>query len=152
MNLLANIINKMDYKKYFEKNKVELSDKQLVAIKLGGMITAARLHSRLSQAELAKKIGTQQPSLARAEKGEVTPSVEFLYKIAKALKTEFVFPRFGFMGERPRTASSYYGVNERGEITETTSGGFFHHTPVQLENKTHLIFSLDKQSIRTINN
>lgn len=96
----------MDYKEYFKKNKTTLSDKQIVAIKLGGLITAARLYCRLSQTELAKKIGTQQPSLARAENGEVVPSVEFLYKIAKALKTDFIFPSFGFMSSKEMIANS----------------------------------------------
>src|SRR3989344_5333737 len=114
----------MDHKEYFKKHKVELSDKQIIAIKLGGLITSARIHSKLSQSELAKKIGTQQPSLARAESGEVTPSVEFLYKIAKALKTEFIFPKFGFMEGGTGTAylfcdcgslAPYFteGVNEK---------------------------------------
>jgi len=93
----------MDYKEYFKKNKAKISDREFISIKLGGMITSARLHTRLSQAELAKKIGTHQPSLARAESGEIVPSVEFLYKIAKALKTEFIFPKWGFMFEREKT-------------------------------------------------
>ena len=111
----------MDHKEYFKKHKVELSDKQIIAIKLGGLITSARIHSKLSQSELAKKIGTQQPSLARAESGEVTPSVEFLYKIAKALKTEFIFPKFGFVEERP-TQSAYFGVNQGKLVGSITYG------------------------------
>jgi transcriptional regulator with XRE-family HTH domain len=87
----------MDYKKYFKKNEVNLSDKDRIAIKVGGLITAARLHAGLSQADLAKKIGTQQPSIARAESGEVVPSIEFLFKVSKAIKDDFVFPEFGFM-------------------------------------------------------
>ena len=96
-----------------KKNKVKLSDREFVAIKLGGLITAARLHSRLSQTELAKAIGTQQPSLARVEKGDVIPSVEYLYKIAKALKTEFIFPKWGFMEER----ETFININN----TQTTT-------------------------------
>ena len=102
----------MDYKKFFKNSKVKLSDRDFVAVKLGGLITAARLYSRLSQAELAKQIGTQQPSLARAERGEIVPSVEYLYKIAKALKTEFIFPKFGFMEERNQTAPAYFYVQD----------------------------------------
>lgn len=98
----------MDHKEYFKTNKVKLSDRQFIAVKLGGLITAARLHSRLSQTELAKKIGTQQPSLARAEKGEIVPSLEFLYKIAKAVKTEFIFPKFGFMENRESTSYNFH--------------------------------------------
>jgi len=110
----------MDHKEYFKKHKVELSDKQIIAIKLGGLITSARIHSKLSQSELAKKIGTQQPSLARAESGEVTPSVEFLYKIAKALKTEFIFPKFGFVEERG-ISQAYFEVF-KGDVIESNHG------------------------------
>lgn len=99
----------MDFKKYFEQEKVILSDKQHIAVKIGGLITAARLYSHLSQAELAAQIGTKQPSVARAEKGEMVPSIEFLFKIAKAIKTEFIFPKFGFMEDREK--SSNYWLN-----------------------------------------
>ncbi|HAT68129.1 MAG: hypothetical protein A2481_00565 [Candidatus Yonathbacteria bacterium RIFOXYC2_FULL_47_9] len=101
----------MDFKKYFKENNVNLSDKEKIAIKIGGLITAARLHSKLSQTKLAEMIGTQQPSVARAEKGDVIPSIEFLYKIAKALDTEFIFPRFGFMGDSRATAVTNFDGN-----------------------------------------
>jgi len=58
----------MDFKEYFKENNVNLSDKEKIAIKIGGLITAARLHSRFSQAKLAEMIGTQQPSVARFSK------------------------------------------------------------------------------------
>ena len=141
----------MDHKEYFKKHKVELSDKQIIAIKLGGLITSARIHSKLSQSELAKKIGTQQPSLARAEKGEVTPSVEFLYKIAKALKTEFVFPKFGFMEERP-IQSFYFTVNPNGEVVESTSSGSLPHAPVSLEDGSRIVPSYVSETLSIIKN
>lgn len=97
----------MDFKEYFKLNSVNLSDKEKIAIKVGGLITSARLYSRLSQAELAGKIGTKQPSVARAEKGEMIASIEFLYKIAKALNTEFIFPKFGFMEDREKTSNMH---------------------------------------------
>lgn len=97
----------MDFKKYFEQEKIILSDKQHIAVKVGGLITAARLYSHLSQAELAAQIGTKQPSVARAEKGEMVPSIEFLFKIAKAIKTEFIFPKFGFMEDREKSSTCW---------------------------------------------
>jgi DNA-binding XRE family transcriptional regulator len=82
----------MNFKKYFEKNPpAKLSDREELAIYVGGLITAVRIHSGLSQAKLAKKIGTKQPSLARAEAGDVIASIEFLYKIAKKVGKESVF-------------------------------------------------------------
>lgn len=100
----------MDFKNYFEKNKVKVSDKDYIAVKLGGLITAARLHAGFSQEKLAKKIGTKQPSIARAEKGEVIPSIEFLYKIAKAVKSDFIFPKFGFMDGGSSKSSVLYSI------------------------------------------
>lgn len=75
----------MNFKEYFKKNKVKLTDRQRIAIQVGGLITQARLRSGFTQAKLAKKIGTKQASVARAENGSVLlPSILFLSKIAKA--------------------------------------------------------------------
>lgn len=113
----------MNFKEYFNKNKVNLSDREVIAVKVGGLITAARIHAELSQAELAKKINTQQPSVARAEAGEVIASIEFLYKIAKAIKTDFIFPTFGFMKERENTATFHLHINtpEKYKLSPYTS-------------------------------
>lgn len=47
-----------------------------------------RLKNNLSQAELAKIVGTKQPSIARMESGLVSQvSMDFLAKVALALKT-----------------------------------------------------------------
>lgn len=45
----------------------------------------ARIKRKLTQRELAKKIGIKQPSLARVEKGKHTPSIAMLSKIAAGL-------------------------------------------------------------------
>jgi predicted transcriptional regulator len=52
-----------------------------------GLIEAlvrARTHANLSQAELAKKIGTTQSAIARLEGGGVSPSVSTLRRYAEA--------------------------------------------------------------------
>ena len=64
---------------------------------VANLITEARLHAGLTQAQLAEKIGTKQPSVARIEKGTGLPSLSFLLKIAHALDTHLVAPKFGFM-------------------------------------------------------
>ena len=79
----------MNYKKYLQKNKIDITKKDVV-FELSNLITEARLHAGISQTELAKRIGTQQPSIARAENGELEPSISFLYKIAKAIKVELI--------------------------------------------------------------
>ncbi|MES2930860.1 MAG: helix-turn-helix transcriptional regulator [Patescibacteria group bacterium] len=107
----------MDFKKYFEQQNISLTDKERIAVKVGGLITAARLYARLSQKELAEKIGTQQPSVARAEKGEVIASVEFLDKIARAIKTELIL-RFSFMEEKIKTQT----VENSIDVSHSSSG------------------------------
>jgi len=44
-----------------------------------------RLKSGVSQADLARKIGTKQSAIARLESGRVNPTVDFLDKISTAL-------------------------------------------------------------------
>jgi HTH-type transcriptional regulator / antitoxin HipB len=60
------------------------------AIMVGSAVRAARLRSGVSQAELARRAKTSQPSIARLEKGQVSPTVISLDRIARALGTELV--------------------------------------------------------------
>ena len=64
-------------------------------VEIGDMITEIRLKFGLTQAQLARRIGTKQSSIARVENGNVLPSLKFLQKIAKAVGTKFIPPRFG---------------------------------------------------------
>ena len=49
------------------------------------MIIKKRLAKGMSQAALARKVGTKQSAIARLESGRYNPSLKFLRKIAKAL-------------------------------------------------------------------
>lgn len=49
------------------------------------MIIEKRLKSGLTQKQLAKKVGTKQPAIARLESGYSNPSIQFLEKVARAL-------------------------------------------------------------------
>lgn len=60
------------------------------AIMVGASVRAARRRAGISQAELARRAKTSQPSIARLEKGQVSPTVISLDRIAKALGTELV--------------------------------------------------------------
>lgn len=51
-------------------------------------LIAYRLHSGVTQAELAKKIGTKQSVISRFESGTENPSLAFLRKITDALGAE----------------------------------------------------------------
>lgn len=50
----------------------------------------ARIEDNLTQAELAKKIGTGQSAISRFESGSYNPSFKFLGKIAAAVGKELV--------------------------------------------------------------
>ncbi len=48
-------------------------------------VARLRILRGLTQGQLAKRIGTQQPSIARLESGKKDPDIPFLRQIAKAL-------------------------------------------------------------------
>jgi len=77
----------------WEDNK--LKDPSFVAaaeeLEPGYQVARLRIQRGLTQAQLAEKVGTRQPSIARLENGSSTPSMSFLYKIAKALDVKIEF-------------------------------------------------------------
>ncbi|WP_338832839.1 Antitoxin HigA1 [Moorella humiferrea] len=48
-------------------------------------IIQQRIAKGMTQAELAKRVGTRQSAIARLESGRYNPSLRFLKKVAKAL-------------------------------------------------------------------
>jgi len=52
------------------------------------MIIEKRIKQGLTQAELAKKIGTKQSAISRLERGDYNPTLAFLKNLAKALDAE----------------------------------------------------------------
>lgn len=60
------------------------------AFELGGRVRAERERLGLTQSELAERMGTTQPTVARLEAGGVTPSLETLHRAAEALGLELV--------------------------------------------------------------
>jgi len=75
------------------------------SIMVGSAVRAARRRAEVSQVELADRAGMTQPSIARLEKGLVSPTVMTLDRIARALGTELVVD-FDPRGDDPRTAAS----------------------------------------------
>lgn len=53
-------------------------------------VARLRIARGLTQEELAHKVGTKQPSIARLESGRVTPNLAFLQRIAEALDAKLV--------------------------------------------------------------
>ncbi|MEY4582440.1 MAG: hypothetical protein RL701_7143 [Pseudomonadota bacterium] len=60
---------------------------------VASMLIEARTHAKLSQSELAKKMGTSQSTIARLESGVARPSLSTLERFAKAtgMKMRVVF-------------------------------------------------------------
>ena len=58
--------------------------------KLISQLIEARVRKGLTQAELARKIGTKQSAIARLESGSANPSVSFLERMASATGSELI--------------------------------------------------------------
>ena len=57
-------------------------------LEIGYQVARLRISQGFTQKELAEKVGTRQPSIARLESGRSLPSLSFLQKIADALDAE----------------------------------------------------------------
>ncbi len=82
------------FKKAFEEEGHKLS--------LGYQIFQARERVGMTQAELAKRIGTRQSNISRLELGNYNFTVEMLQKIARALHAELKIELLA--GEFPKAA------------------------------------------------
>lgn len=107
------------------------------------MIFDARMMRGVTQKELAKKVGTKQPSIARIENGTNLPSLSFLEKIAVGLETYLVPPVFGFMKGyhdevyNSSEGSEMYKLNT-GNTVSISVGIISETTPqVNLKNRAH---------------
>jgi ribosome-binding protein aMBF1 (putative translation factor) len=56
-----------------------------------GQVIAYRIKHGITQAELARRIGTKQSAISRFESGSENPTIDFLKKIAKALGVKLSF-------------------------------------------------------------
>ncbi len=94
-------------KEYYKKN---------LAFEIAKILIEARIIKNVTQDQLAKLIGTKQPSIARIERGESLPSLGFLQRIAKALNTYLVPPIFGFMVKTPKIKSKSLNATQQTTI------------------------------------
>jgi len=85
-----------DYKK-FKKQLLKNKETNKAYKNLGPefsvveMIIAKRLKEGLTQKQLAIKAQTKQPVISRLERGEFSPTLQFLYKITQALGAKIKF-------------------------------------------------------------
>ena len=68
-------------------NKVDI---KYINFLISKKVKLARVQRGLTQAELAKRVGTKQTSISRLESGKVSPSISFLNQIAIALDTYLI--------------------------------------------------------------
>ena len=55
------------------------------ALEPAHQLARLRIQKGLTQEQLAEKVGTKQPSIARLESGQTTPNLVFLRRVASAL-------------------------------------------------------------------
>jgi transcriptional regulator with XRE-family HTH domain len=77
-----------------------------IAFQMSQTIEEFRLSYGMTQVQFARKIGTQQPAIARIENATVIPTLPFLQKIAKAFKTKLILPSFKSVDTSNTQASS----------------------------------------------
>jgi len=77
---LAKQLKKSEFKKYYDEYGKQLE--------IAYQILQLRKQKKMSQAELAKKIGTKQSNVARMEIGKQNFTIDTLQKIAKAFNRE----------------------------------------------------------------
>lgn len=71
--------------------EVVLEVKRDMAHQVGMQVEGARIKSGLTQKQLARKIGTLQPAIARIESGSYLPSLRMMQKIARVFKGYWKF-------------------------------------------------------------
>jgi transcriptional regulator with XRE-family HTH domain len=79
----------VDYEKWRDQ---QIQDPEFIAemekLEPGYQVARLRIKRGLTQTQLAEMVGTKQPSIARLENGEGSPSLSFLEKVAEALGAE----------------------------------------------------------------
>ena len=139
--LKKNLLEDESFKREYEKYDL--------AFEISQMVIEARIIKGITQKKLASLIGTKQSSISRLENGSFLPSLSFLERIAKALKSKIrvsmeldkkaTIDSYKIFSSSVSTISNYEHHNFKNYITndqiESLSvisfGGFY--------DKTHLV-------------
>jgi transcriptional regulator with XRE-family HTH domain len=92
-------------------------DREIIAAK----VRSARKRAGISQAQLAHKVGTQQPGIARVESGKVIPTLDLLHKIARALDNSLIIgfaPKKAAAKKKRSTAAARTTSHKRHKLTK----------------------------------
>ncbi|MFB6226009.1 MAG: multiprotein-bridging factor 1 family protein [Candidatus Paceibacteria bacterium] len=100
---------------YFKKDFV---------FELGQILIEARTRRGLTQEELAQKIGSKQPAIARIENGRSLPTLNTLKRIARALNTHLIPPLFGFMKDYYSPVYDFFDGNNEFNKKEETDNNY----------------------------
>jgi predicted transcriptional regulator len=79
-DLKKRLMNDPEFREEYEKADAEFA--------LVEALVKARTDAKMSQADLAKRIGTTQSAIARLEGGKVSPSISTLRRYAEATGTQ----------------------------------------------------------------
>lgn len=81
-----------DLKKQLLKNRQTSQEYERLEVEflIKRKIIDLRLKQKLSQKDLAEKIGTTQSAIARFENEEVNPTMDFLYRLSNALGKKLI--------------------------------------------------------------
>ncbi|MDO8470856.1 MAG: helix-turn-helix transcriptional regulator [bacterium] len=84
--------NWKEVKRELLKNKVMAREYEKLKPRyaLISQLIEARLRRGITQKELARRLGTKQSAIARVESGNANPTVEFLERVAFALRSKLI--------------------------------------------------------------
>lgn len=91
-----------------------------IALDVAEMFIDARIRTGLTQKELAGRIDTKQPGIARIERGNYVPSLRFLEKAAVAFGARFIPPKFSFLGEKTTINTGVTDVMSNLKVSQLT--------------------------------
>lgn len=114
-----------DYEKKIRESNKEykkkiLDQNQNFDFEVSFLITEARIKGGYTQKQLAKLMGTHQPSIARIEGGENLPTLSFLKKLANAVGAILIPPKFSFEDQ-----TQDYTVESQEHLSQDVISPFF---------------------------